>query len=329
MKEKWGVFLCLLSILGMCWPVCLSAVAASSVMHYNKAGEVQADSNNAAVSVLGKNKAAQAGAWASLGFTAALFSWLNYKTCEQILESCMEYIPFLHSYHEKTAKIAALTITAPFSLVALMRYGPLVKYFFYILYAGERVSPLLARDALHDVRVYVEHLQSIKGVQKDLYDVINQINQMSQGDSVTPKREREAAAIDPALLMALEQAIQHDELYLHNVLQQLQQFLSAEELLSYAQELSSLQGAYAKDYSIASELQQQTQAVITQLQATVLSMGDDTILLNNLMQGLVDYWQRYTMSLADGIDSAIRFCNEVHTAEQIISKWLDRSLLCA
>lgn len=283
------------------------------------------DAQKLLVSPLGKNKTARVGALASLGFLTALGSFLTYKTCEQIFDAGLGYVPFLRSYHEKTAKIAALTVAFPVSIVAFMKYGFLTHYFFYILYAGERVSPLLARDALHDVRVYVEHLQTIKSVQKELYEVIDQINALSsQKDS--QKKDR-TPIVEAHILMQLDQAIKHDDEYLQSVLTQLQLFLSPQELDQFVQELSSYK--YHKGYCIAPELQGHTQAIITQLQSTVQCLGDDVLVLNNLMMGLVDYWQKYTMALAEGIDASLRFCNEVHTLEQVITKWLDRSLLCA
>lgn len=273
-------------------------------------------------SLLGKNRLAQFGAWSSLALTSAIGSFLTYKTAEQIFENIFIKLPFLNSYYRECAKIATLTTTLPLSLVAFIKSEALLRYFFYILYAGERVSPLLARDALHDVRIYVQHLQTIKSVQKELYDVINQINELSQ-----QKKNIRDARINQDILNELTEMLKHDDAYIQTILLQLQKFLPQEELIQFLEELSHYSNS--RDYCIAPELEGQTQAIINQLQMSISSLGDDSLVLNCLMKGLVNYWQNYTASLADGINLALQFCNEVHFLEQIISKWLNRSLLCA
>jgi len=288
------------------------------------------DSQKIAVSPLGKNLTARLGSWASMGFLAAMSSFLTYKSFEQVFDTGISYIPFLRSYRQETAKIAALTMAFPLSIAILMKYGSLSNYFFYILYSGERVSPLLARDALHDVRVYVEHLQTIKNVQKELNEVIDQINALALQKKNDSSSVDAASGIDAHILVQLDQAIKHDDDYLQAVLAQLQLFLSWEEINHFMQERSFYR--YSKSvqgYCVAPELQGQTQAIITQLQSTAQGLGDDALVLNNLMKGLVDYWQNYTVALADGINAALRFCNEVYVLEQIITKWFDRPLLCA
>lgn len=272
---------------------------------------------------LGQNIMAWLGAWASMGIVTITGSYLIYKALDQIFDKSISFIPFLRPYHKKTSSIAALSLGTPISCSAFIKCGPLIKYFFYILYAGERISPLLARDALHDVRVYVQHLQTVKSVQKELYEVIEQINQLSR---------EQLRGMDVELLVQLDDLIKQDEAYIQTVVAQLQQFLSHEEIELYLHDIIikhlHMKGQL-KDYCIAPELSNQTQAIIMQLQTTVHSMDEDALVLNDLMHGLIDYWQRYTRSLAEGINEALNFCNKVYIAEQIISKWLDRSLLCA
>lgn len=275
-------------------------------------------------SPLGKNLAAHLGSWASSGLIVGMGSFLTYKSFEHIFDVGLSYIPFLRFYRQETAKIAALIGTLPVSIIALMNYGSLSNHFFYILYSGERISPLLARDALHDVRVYVEHLQTVKNVQKELNEVIDKINELS-----VQKKNNVLSDLNAEIVVTLNQTIRDNDAYIQAVIAQLQLFLPQEEINEYIQASVCSYTPNPKGYCVAPELEGQTQAIIAQLQSTVQSLGDDAIVLNRLMTGLVNYWQNYTAALAQGIDTALQFCNQVYGLEQIITKWLNRPLLCA
>lgn len=289
---------------------------------------------------LGQNSLARYGAWASLGVTSLIASYMLYKTGVQSFDAALLKLPFFNAYHADTAPALSLLVATPVSAVALMKYGPLAWYFFYMMYAGERMSPVLARNALRDVQVYVQHLHVIKAIQQDLFDIIEQINQAAtvpvSADNVQfpaampealQKNVPEIIMIDPAILIELQHALEHDEEYVHEIIQQLQLFLSIQELNEFEQELQIKSAAVV--YAIAYELQDQAQAIINVLKISEgQDMGDDAAILNHLIKDLVTYWQNYTKSLADGIDASVRFCNHVHLVEQVIVGWLDRSLLC-
>lgn len=288
---------------------------------------------------LGQNKLARYGAWASLGIVSLMSAYITYKTGVQCVDSLMRYAPFLDAYRADAAPIMGLMATLPLSSVALMKLGPLAWYFFYIIYAGERMSPVLARNALRDVQVYVQHLHIIKAIQQDLLAIIEQINEaatvtVSTANVQLPleipaslKKKSKGMVIDPEILANLQEAIAHDEEYVYVILQQLQKFLTEEELAQFEQELQIKSATVV--YAIAYELQDQAQGIIEVLKMSEgQDMGDDAAILNHLVKDLIVYWQSYTQSLADGIDASVRFCNDVHLVEKMIVNWLDRSLLC-
>jgi hypothetical protein len=290
--------------------------------------------------VLGQNSIARYGAWASLGFTALVSSYITYRTVAQGCDTVMLNVPLLKSYHADVAHAFSLLATVPISALSLMKLGPVFWYFFYILYAGERMSPVLARDALRDVQVYVQHLHVIKAIQQDLLVIINQINEVAMttasGVNVQfpqeipdhlKKAKTQALAIDPQVLEQLQLAIERDEDYVQVILQQLQPFLPEQELQEFQDDLQVKSATVV--YAIAYELQDQAQAIIDVLKISAgQDMGSDAAILNHLIKDLIAYWQSYTQSLADGIDASVRFCNNVHLVEQVIVSWMDRALLC-
>ena len=272
---------------------------------------------------LGKNKLARFAAWASLACTSAIGVFISYKTLEEIFDYVLEQLPLLRVHHLGTAQAASALLVGPPALVSLLRLGPLGWYFYYMLYAGERLSPLLAQQSLHDLSVYVNHLQTVKSVQAELLTVIDLINQQLEN-----KKEVLSHPIDPVLLQQLEDAINQDEAYIQQIIQQLQMFLSDEEI---AEVLQSVQQPLKDipDFSITTNLQDQAHTIAQSLQASDVDLGYDVVVLNQLIKDLIDYWQLYTTSLAEGIDSSMQFCNNVYWIEQIIITWFDRALFSA
>ena len=290
---------------------------------------------------LGQNVAARFGAWTSLGLVSLISAYVTYKTVQETVDAAMGSLPLFKDYHADTSHVMSLMATVPLSAIALMKLGPLAWYSFYMIYAGERMSPVLARNALRDLQVYVQHLHVIKAIQQDLFAIIDEINQAATVTTAsTPnvqlpleipetlnKKQYDTPIIDPTVLVNLQEAIVHNQEYVHVILQQLLPFLPQEELSAFEQDIQIKSATVV--YAIAYELQDQAQAIIDVLKMSEgQDMGDDAVVLNHLIKDLIMYWQSYTQSLADGIDSSVRFCNDVHLVEQLIVSWLDRSLLC-
>lgn len=274
-------------------------------------------SNEYPVEGLGDVVYARVGAWTSLSTVAAVSAFLTHKTLEQGLQKGLAYIPFISD--ERRAHLATIVsglVIVPASTVICMKYGKLLWYFFYIIYAGERISPLLARRALNDLHVYIQHLNTIKLVQKELKSLIEQINQAT---SEVTKRDKET--IDPFLLAALESLVTVNEQYIKEVLDNLHSYLAPDDdLLPVV--LNSIKRVKS---AVTSGLQEHAQAVVQHLQRPE-DLGYDATLLNVLVKELIDYWQNYTIGLASGIDVALNTCQTVHAMEQFIVTVLDRPL---
>lgn len=271
---------------------------------------------------LGKNKLAQLAAWVSLIGTASFTIFFSYKTFEELFDQIMLQLPVLKIHHGGAAQIVSTLLVAPASIYSLLRVGPLGWYFYYMLYAGERLSPLLAQKALHDLSVYVNHLQTVKTVQAELLAVIDLINQ-----ELDAKKQPVLQEIDMVALEALGAALEQNDVYIQQVIAQLHVFLSDDEIAAVLQAMQPSKDI--PDFSITTNLQDQAHTIAQNLQASDVDLGYDVVVLNQLIRDLIGYWQQYTVSLAEGIDNSLQFCTNVYAVEQVIINWFDRSLFSA
>jgi hypothetical protein len=287
--------------------------------------ESSSTSQAAMIHSLGKNRLAQSAAWVSFICSSYMSAFVSYKTLSEFLDKCFLQIPFIKDYHEGLARNASVIILTPAVLVMLMKYASLSWYFYYMLYSGERASPLLAQEALRNLTLYVHHLKVVKSVQKELLEVIDQINQALK------EQTKQSASIDPLLLTQLEETISHNEAYIQQVLLQLHQFLSDEDIHQYTDYeqmlfLSEIEKSNSAS-SATADLEEQMHTIVHHLQTSGIDWGYDCMLLNHLIQELIDYWQQYTIGLAEGIDNALHFCQNVYFVEQVIINVLDRTLV--
>ena len=271
---------------------------------------------------LGKNSLAHLAAWVSLVCSSSVGIFLSYKTSVDLFNQLFQYLP-LNILQGQVAQFASLAVVAPISIAALIKFAPLSWHFYYMIYAGERLSPFLAQIALHDLSVYVHHLKIIKLVQQELSAIIQQINQAANARNMKIK-----SLINPALINQLEDAVFQNDAYVQQIIAQLHQFLSDDEINYY------IENGYLKhkdnfDFSIATDLQAQTHGLAQNVQVSDVDLGYDATVLNQLITELIAYWQQYTTGLAEGINNQLQFCQNVYFVEQIIINWFDRSLASA
>lgn len=277
--------------------------------------------------VLGQNFNGKVAAWTTTLLVALLGTGFCYKLCSDLIDGVLRRMPLVDAYHDAMARVAGAAIAVPLASVGLMKYGPFVWYGTYILYAGERVSPLLARSILHDIQVYVQHLDTVKSVEKELREAIAQINALvGVGKRTMQPQSVPRARIDPAILAHIEELIAHNEAEIQEIVATLQLYLPKEEIAQCMYALN--RGQKAPVYTIAPELLEQAQAIVDRLKLLTTDLGDDAAALNLLIHELIEYWQNYTYGLAKSIRVDLRFCNEVHMLEQFVVNWLDRPLLC-
>ena len=119
-----------------------------------------------AIKNLGQNRFAWIAAWGLLLCSSALGISLSYTTLEQVCEKVLLQFHVGQKITQLVARLMSMTVIAPASVVSLITCAPLGWYFYYILFAGERISPLLAQEVLRDLSAYIHHLQVIKAVQK-------------------------------------------------------------------------------------------------------------------------------------------------------------------
>ena len=284
---------------------------------------VQLPVNNT-ITVLGQNKRAKIAAWLTTALVGALGVAGLYVTVHSLFDSVMQTIPLLQDYRGEIVRVASGTVTLPIAVVATMKWSPEVWYACYILYSGERMSPLLARNVLHDIKIYVQHLSTIKAVERDLQVAIDQINMLSGNSGADNKKNIRVQLIDPHILQKLHELINADEAHIQHVLEQLQEYLSEAEIESYVASM----GVKHKAASFADELFAQAQDLVDHLKGFSMDLGKDAKILTELVEGLVVYWQEYTQSLAAVIDADLVFCKEIHALEQFMANWLERALLC-
>lgn len=308
-------------------------------LHFMRTSPVQKNTTSPgteeaiAIKKLGKNHLAQLAAWVSLFCSSALGISLSYTTLEQVCEKALLQLYVGKEITQSAAQLMSMIVIVPTSLVALIKGAPLGWYFYYVLFAGERVSPLLAQTVLRDLSAYIHHLHVIKDVQKELLSIIHQINQDVNVDAAPTKNYAYSnGQVDPALLYILEEAIAHDEVYIQEIVAQLYQFLSAEEIHNYMHDQNMVfynqqSGKDVQNISVTSDVQLQVQNIAHALQDYDVDLGYYAIALNKLICDLIIYWQRYTTGLAEGIDNSLQFCQNVYFVEQIIINWLDRPLL--
>jgi hypothetical protein len=275
---------------------------------------------------------ASVGAWASLAALTASGAFVSYKTLTESLDTVFSRVPLVNRQHEYIATIASRSIFVPCLALWSLRYSKLAWYFFYVFYSGEHISPQLAYDAINDLKIYVQHLNTIKEVQRELNAVILEINEAVSelesakdvGNDQGVKKTKKTAAIDPDIIEKLSGIIASNQAYVSEIVNQLREIFPNDGELGEA--ISALlQNAAYESFSQkgGSFLQEQAQAVVDHIQSGGKNLGYDAKMLNKLVKSLIEYWQKYTIGLAESIDAVLKRCHTVHAIEQFIVTTLD------
>lgn len=292
-------------------------------MMHNTTATITTTTNNPSqlIDPLGANSKARLAAHASLGLTFCVGHWFIATTIQEILAHCAYFLPFLKEYAE--SKRFSLVGAFPLSLMGLINYGPVVDYFFYILYAGERVSPVLARDVLYDIRVYIEHIQTLKNIQQQLIDIINQLNEFDAQNTTTHSTQKSPGQLVGRSLHVIAQKLslsvaQHEK-RIQEFITQISEFLTSYEIPAFK--------VATECYSVAADLKDETQAIIVQLQSSITGLGTQAPVINSLLNKIINYWRQYVDGLASDIVEGIKFCQTIYHVESFVTHVLVRPLV--
>lgn len=267
-------------------------------------------------------------AWGSLSALTVSGGFLAYKALGSSVDAVFSRLPLINRQHEYLSTVVSRSAMAPLLALWSLRYSKLAWYFFYVFYSGEHISPQLAYDAMNDLKIYVQHLNTIKEVQKELNAVVVEINQaVNELESVQEtetSRRTCKRAIDPDLMAKLNELIVSNEAHVAEIIAQLREIMpNNSELEAVIAAILQSSGQVAPAQRAGSFLHEQAQAVVAHIQAGAKDLGYDAQVLNDLVKNLIEYWQKYTIGLAVSIDTVLQRCHAVHAIEQFIVTTLD------
>lgn len=267
------------------------------------------------------DKLGRVGAWCSVLALFASEAVLVEKLVETGCDRFFTHIPGLSEL--KGSGISSLIGSAcslPVTCISFARFREIVWYFFFILYTGRRASPQLAREALKGLSSYIEHLNMLKEVYRELEQLLRSAEQAADqsgsGRSVDSGGDvgnggnggRDTQAIAKKLILLVQDAVASGEAY---VVQVKNKF----EVLGIYQ-LAQL----------SDEPVQKSRAM--QEEATRLThLAIDLSALDRLVRDLLSYWNSYLSGLVSTIDAQVSLCQNVYAVEQFIITMLRKNLV--
>jgi hypothetical protein len=288
------------------------------------------------------------GAWASVFGVYAMGSALCYTATAATMRYALGWVPFLPPEAvNSSAFVTGLAVTVPTTATLFVHYRVPTWYFFYILYKGERVSPMLAKQAMQELSKYAQYLDTIKKIYRELEQLIKTVEQSmskppmasghsggvgnssgntsgyggstSQTGTGGLNNQKATPIIDPAVWLEMAAAIANGEEQLAQAQTQITPLLPPPPLPSKIKQ--------PKIAHIDARWNYYTNKMHQCLRALEQTVSETEVAeLGSLAKQIVGYWHAYVTNIAHTADVQVQRCLQVYTIEQFIETVLRRDL---
>jgi len=262
------------------------------------------------------DKLGRLGAWGSVLALFATEAVFVEKLVETGCDRFFAHIPGLSELKGSgVSSLLGSAIALPATCVSFARSREILWYFFFVFYTGRRASPQLAREALAGLSNYIDHLNMLKEVYRELEQLLRSAEQAAE----QPTGGRDSQAIAKKLILLVQDAVASGEAYIIQAKTRFE-LLGIYELAQYAEEPQSKfideRGLPAISY-IRSAREEMRPA----------QLAIDLSALDRLVRDLLNYWNSYLAGLVSTIDHQVALCQNVYAVEQFIITVLRRNLV--
>lgn len=259
-----------------------------------------------------QSRLARIGAWATTGLLFAGGMLGVENACESTATYLTSLLPIVNRLSTSNfPRLVGGAISLPLAGYLYVKYHQLVWYLSYILYSGKQVSPIIAREIGQHLSSYVQCMEMIRQIHKELDTLIASAQACVAGSG----KEQALKLIGLSIDAAFERELCDAQAYLSRVHSQLDAIKLSKFCRAYV--------ARAGRISYAIEVPQ-----FRDFEHANFSK-DDIETLDHLISDILNYWHTYLTSLATSIDQRVVLCQKIHMIENFVSGVLNRPLFPA
>ncbi len=259
-----------------------------------------------------QSRLARLGAWATTGLLFAGGMLGVENACEGATAYLTSLLPFVNRLSTSNfPRLVGGAISLPLAGYLYIKYHQLVWYLSYILYSGKQVSPIIAREVGQHLGSYVQCMEMIRQIHKELDTLIQSAQTCVTGSG----KEQALKLIGLSIDAVFERELSDAQAYLNRVHRELadikldgvcKTYVARAGRMSYAIEIPQFRDFEHANFS-----------------------KDDIEALDHLISDILNYWHTYLTSLATSIDQRVVLCQKIHMLENFVSGVLNRPLFPA